>query len=436
VSPEWLSLLPATAAVLLVAAYGVGAPFLLLRTLLFRARQRRLRYRGPDDDVLATSRFTIPVSLIVPLEGEDAASRVRELLRLRYSEIEVIAVTADSIALDRLRDEFELSAAEVFYRRSLPTGQIRRIFRSATDPRLLVIEPDAGAAEAHLNAGINLARNRYIAVVDVPARFNPDALLEAMHAALEDPQRVVCATTSVTVASPEPVESVLSATLQTGPATALRYLRAARSRLLTIGRRRLDLPPGGCPGFTIWRRDVVIDLGGFTPGETAANADLLLRVHRHYRGDRQRYRVVHVSEPVGTVEPETAERLTRRAGVPARLFWRYRGMLFNPRLGRLGLWDLPRYAFNELVAPWVELAALLLLVPAIPLGVLSAGELLLVLFVAGLGNGVLITSALLLNHAAGGPPARPAALCNLLLAAPLEYFVSRPAQLLQRFRRA
>ncbi|HEX7084810.1 MAG TPA: hypothetical protein VF198_00495 [Vicinamibacterales bacterium] len=435
-SLAWLGMLSAAAAVLLVAAYGVGAPFLLLRTLLLRARQRRLRYRGPEDDVLATSRFTIPVSLIVPVEGPDAPSRVRELLHLRYSEVEVIAVTADAAALDGLRDEFELNAAEVFYRRSLASGQVRRMFRSGADPRLLVVEPDAETVGARLNAGINLARNRYIAIVDVPARFNPDALLEAMHAALEDPQRVVGATTSVAVASPEPAESALNTTLQTGLAAALRYLRAARSRLLTIGRRRLDLPPGGCPGFTIWRRDVVVDLGGFAPEETAASADLLFRVHRHFRGDRRRYRVVHVNEPVGTVEPDVAERLVRSAGVPARLIWRHRGMLFNPALGRLGLWDLPRYAFNQLVAPWIELAALLLLVPAVPLGVLSAGQLLLVLFVVGLGNGVLIASALLLNHAVGGPPARPAALCNLLLAAPLEYFVSRPALLLERFRRA
>ena len=431
-----LASLSAAAAVLLVAAYGIGAPFLLLRTVLLRARRRRLRYRGPGDDVLATSRFTIPVSLVVPVDGAGATDRLRALLDLRYSEIEVIAVTSDATALGELRETFDLSATEVFYRRSLASGLVRRMFRSASDPRLLVVEAAAGPIGAHLNAGVNLARNRYIAVVDVPARFRPDALLEAMHAALEDPQRVVGVTTSVAIASPEPVESALHGALQTGLGSALRYLRGARARLMTIGRRRLDLPPGGCPGFTVWRRDVVLECGGFASDDRAAQADLVFRVHRHYRGDRRRYRVVHVSEPVGAVEPDAAETLVRSARVPARLIWRHRTMLFNPALGRLGLWDLPRYAFNQLAAPWIELAALLLLVPAVALDVLSAGQLLLVLFVVGLGNGVLIASALLLGYAEGGPPARPAALCNLILVAPLEYFVSRPALLLERFRRA
>ena len=59
----------AGAVLMLVAAYGVGAPFLLLRTALTMSRRRRLRYRPRDDEVLATSRFTIPVSLVLPIAG-------------------------------------------------------------------------------------------------------------------------------------------------------------------------------------------------------------------------------------------------------------------------------------------------------------------------------------------------------------------------------
>ena len=81
--------------------------------------------------------------------------------------------------------------------------------------------------------------------------------------------------------------------------------------------------------------------------------------------------------------------------------WRHRALFFNPRYGRLGLIDLPRYAFNLLVAPWVELLALVLLGLAVPLGVLTSGHLLLVLVTIGLGNGILAASALLLTGFAG-----------------------------------
>ena len=79
----------AAAAVLLVAAYGIGAPFVLVRTLLTLGERRRLRYRSRNDDALATSRFTIPVSLVVPMRADfgGAPQFVRELLSLKYPEV-------------------------------------------------------------------------------------------------------------------------------------------------------------------------------------------------------------------------------------------------------------------------------------------------------------------------------------------------------------
>jgi hypothetical protein len=220
----------------------------------------------------------------------------------------------------------------------------------------------------------------------------------------------------------------------TGLIGAVRYLTAARKRLLTVGRRRLDLPPGGCLGFTIWRRDAVVETGGFTPGSAAPHAELTFRMHWNYRGDRRRYRIIHVSEPVGSIDPYSArDRLLLSGQVPLAVIWRHRHMLFNPALGRLGFWDFPRYAFNAVVAPWLEILALALLVLAIPLRVVSAGELLLVAFIIALGSGV-VADAALLASARPGHDVRPASLFNLILAGPLEYFLTRPTMLLARLR--
>ena len=115
------------------------------------------------------------------------------------------------------------------------------------------------------------------------------------------------------------------------------------------------------------------------------------------------------------------------------IIWRHRSLFFNPAYGRLGLWDLPRYAFNLLVAPWLELTALIMLGLTVPLGVLTVGKLLVVLVTIGLGNGILAATSLLLTGLPGHDP-RPAALFNLLLVGPFEYFFSRPALLLDRRR--
>src|SRR3989337_4217747 len=107
--------------------------------------------------------------------------------------------------------------------------------------------------------------------------------------------------------------------------------------------------------------------------------------------------MIHVAEPVGVVAPADADRLARRTRVPLSLLWRHKALFFNPHYGRLGLIDLPRYAFNLLLAPWVELTALVMLGLAVPLGVLSGGTVLLLLFTIGLGNGILTATALFLH---------------------------------------
>ena len=112
--------------------------------------------------------------------------------------------------------------------------------------------------------------------------------------------------------------------------------------------------------------------------------------------------------------------------MPASLLWRHRALFFNPRFGRLGVLDLPRYAFNLLVAPWLELAALATLVFAVPLGVLTIGQLLLVLVTIGLGSGILSVTALLLTGLPGTIPGRRHSAISCW---PAHSSTSRPGQL-------
>jgi len=423
------------AVLVLICAYGIGAPFLLLRTALSIARRRRRRYRPVDDEVLATSRFTIPVSLLLPIRGEipNPAAVVRRLMAFRYPELELIVVVSGApTTLATLKADLDLRPGELFYRRSLPTGPVGTIYRSQSAPHLIVVEQPVTSEGDSLNCGVNLARYRYACVVDADSLYDADALVETMQAALEDPSLVVGVTTSMTVTPIETVAATLDGQAPTGLMAAARYLAAARTRLLTVGRRRLDLPPGGCPGFTIWRRDSIIEAGGFASDTSNVHADMTFRLHRHYGGDRRRYRIIHVTEPVGTVEPLDARtRMATSGHVPFGVLWRHRGLAFNPRLGRLGLLDFPRYVFNRVIAPWIELAALVLVAAAVPLGVITGGQLLLVIFIVALGSGTIATSALLLS-ADPARDARPTALFNLIVVGPVEYFLTRPALLWSR----
>jgi cellulose synthase/poly-beta-1,6-N-acetylglucosamine synthase-like glycosyltransferase len=95
---------------------------------------RRHETASQDYEVLATSRFTIPVSVIVAAYDEEAAivSTVESLLDLEYPEHEVIVVNDGSSdgTIDRLREAFVLEPYEVFVRRVFATEDVRAIYRS------------------------------------------------------------------------------------------------------------------------------------------------------------------------------------------------------------------------------------------------------------------------------------------------------------------
>jgi len=415
----------------LLLAYAFGGPVLLVRALLTAIGERRLRYRGRPDDVLANSRFTIPVSIILPTRGEHVADAVDHLLTLHYPEFEVIVVndgTAES--LDELRERFALNACEVFFRRSIATGRVGGIFRSSTHERLLVVDCAATGRADALNCGVNLSRYRYVCCADARARYSASSLLEAMHAAVEDPATIVGISTSLgpfeahrTVTDDEPDTLV----------RALHRLSALRGLLSRNLRRRLRLAPDNLPGFALWRRDLVVETGGFSVDVQSEQLEMTFRLHRHLLGSGQAYQMVHLSTPVGTTAGTAslamfmAHRLERQHSL-ARVLWKYRGMILNPRYRTIGMVDLPRYLFGLLIVPWLELCCLLALPFAALAGVLSVPHLVLVYAAIGLGNGILLNAAMLLAPW----PGDQRTLVRLLVLGPLEVFVARPVQLYSR----
>src|SRR5262245_51183084 len=103
------------------------------------------REESPEShEALSVSRFTIPVSIIVPVTAasRSVSGAISSLLALNYPGFEVIVVTdgASPATFDALTRDWQLQAREFFYRRTLETSPVRRIYRSATDARLIVID--------------------------------------------------------------------------------------------------------------------------------------------------------------------------------------------------------------------------------------------------------------------------------------------------------
>jgi cellulose synthase/poly-beta-1,6-N-acetylglucosamine synthase-like glycosyltransferase len=298
---------------------------------------RGARRERPVDAAATRSPFPlhIPVSVIVPADDENAplSKAIASLRALKYPEFEIIVVCErpSQEALDRLKEEWALEPKEVFYRRTLSTATVHRLYVSATDPRLMIVDKaPAGRADA-LNCGVNLARYRYVVSVTTEVAFDENALLRLVSPALRDPANVLAVTSSIERRGSAGEDAGAGAGKHAGWTRAahdyqrLVSLRSWMASRLVWYELRGGLPPR--ESVVAWRRDAVLELGGFSLSATDPDLDMVarLQISRH---ERAAGRVVRSSEVFGHAAPTSIARQAimtnrrRRALFEAlRTFW-------------------------------------------------------------------------------------------------------------------
>jgi cellulose synthase/poly-beta-1,6-N-acetylglucosamine synthase-like glycosyltransferase len=399
---------------------------------------RRHERRSADYSTLASSRFTIPVSVIVAAWQEEAVieSTVRSLLAFDYPEYEVIVVNDGSTdgTLERLREAFRLEPYEVFVRRVLPTATVRGIYRSPDFPKLVVVDKENGGKADGWNAGLNVARYRYVCGVDADTVFDPRALLKVMRFAIQDPGRIIGVTSQITTAH-DPEQAMAAAPgrrpVDRRPLYAyqhLDFLRAFLNNRLAWSRLGFMLCSPG--GFQIWRRDVLEEVGGYSSAFTCEDIEITFRIHERFLRERRDYRVHCLPDSVGVTEgPDTVRKLVsqreRWQRVIDETVVHYRRMWFNPRYRSVGLLGAPFYLLTEVVSPAIELVALLSLVLAAVLGVFEPVTFLAVLGAMAFTNAALTACAILFDDLQSRLYRRRD-LVRLLLLSPLDLVLYRP----------
>ncbi len=393
--------------------------------------------RAEDFRTLALSRFTVPVSVVVAAYNEAALIResVRSLLDLDYPEHEVIVVndgsTDETLAL--LRDEFDLVSQHIYERRVFPTEEVRQIYRSRLDPRLVVVDKANGGKADALNCSINFARYPYVCGVDGDTLLFRDALLRAMRPVLRDPTAVVGVTSHLAISS-APEEAVARREVRGDyrPLLAFQqidYLRAFMTNRLAWSRLNFMLCAVGA--FQIWRRDVLEELGGFARHFSCEDIELTFRAHERYLREGREYKILSLPHTVGVTEgPDRMRSLIaqreRWQRVILETFWAYRGMLGRPRYKAVGLAGMPFYLLSEVLAPVFEVLSILALAVGAATGHLDSTSALLIGGILAFGTGLLTAAAVLISDIAERalPKRRLAA---LVLIAPLELVLYRPA---------
>lgn len=274
--------------------------FLLVTYL---SKPARLRRNKPLTD------YTPSVAIVVPC----------------YNEQNTIGGTIKSIlALDYPKDKLQIMLVDDGSKDN--TAAVMDSYKD--NPQITVIHKENGGKHTALNAGIEAARDvEYIGCLDADSFVPPDALRELI-GYFDDP-KIGAVTASMSVFEPKnPIEVMQNAEYVLG--IAMRHIVASLNGLYVT--------PGP---FSFYRRDLVLELGGFRKGHNTEDMEMALRIQRAgYIIDNAPRARAYTKVP-STVRTLVKQRTRWTTGFVRNVLYDYRDLVGNRNFGALGLLVLP-----------------------------------------------------------------------------------------------
>ena len=376
----------------------------------FEVRRQNKRIFIDDYSYLYHSKLTPGVSLLVPAHNEERyiIDSLKSHLRNKYPKFEVICINDGSTdnTLEVLKKEFKLKEKKHHViRNDVKNKTIKAYYVSTIDPTLIVIDKVSGGKSDALNAGINVSQYPYFMSMDADTILEEDAILKIMKPMIENPKNV---------ASGGIVRVINGCTEKNGIVTDIKLSKSSLARFqvleyiraFTAGRagfsriNNLLIVSGA---FGVFKRDEVIELGGYKLGNVGEDMEILVNLHEETRKKNKEYNVLYRAYPVAWTEvPETIKSLSQQRnrwhrGL-ASVLWSYKHMLFNPKYGSIGMFGLPFFFLFEFLGPIIEFTGYLYLIILIASGIINWPFFFLFLALAILWGVFLSISAILFEE--------------------------------------
>jgi len=418
--------------------------FLSLASAAALRRNHHLRRFGRVGEMLS-SRTSPPVSIIIAAYNEEVGivDAVRSMSIVRYPRFEIIVINDGSIdsTLEALIGAFHLEKVRIPYRPDLQSAPVRAIYRGRSGVDITVIDKENGGRADALNTGVNAARYPYVFFTDADVVLDPDCLVHAMQRVVEDRARTVGVGGNVRPLNGSRVElgHLIEASVPRSLIPRMQILEYIRNFLASRpGWSWMNAVPIVSGAFGIWKRSVVVDVGGLRKGHLGEDMDLTMRIHRHMMDSRVPYRIVYEPSAVIWTEVPDTMRVLRRQRIRwhrglMRVISDFRGMTFNPKYRQMGMVAWPGFVLFEYLAPIIEFIGWFVVPIAWLLGALNTTALIWLLLVA-LAMGLLNSLIALLLDESYGLFNSPADTSRLIIMAVIENFGLRQLTVLWRIR--
>ena len=320
------------------------------------------RLRRPGISIIAPAYNTEP--LIV--------ANARSLLASDYEPLEVVIVDdgSEDDTTAALHRRFDLVELPVGDRLLIATEPIERIYVSRTDPRLRVVRKANGGRSDAINAGLNIAHNELVAIVDADTLLEADALKRIVEVFAADPDNVVAVGGTIRIANGAVIENnvVTSPRVPHAGVEASQtneYLRGFLGTRIAWSRLNGLLIISGA--FGVFRRDLFRTAGGLSRQTLGEDMELVMRLHHQLRPTRPQTRIAYAADANAWTEVPTSlaplrgQRIRWHVGLLDNIRI-HRRMTGRRRYGAVGMLALPYALAFEVIGPFVQVAGYAIIV--------------------------------------------------------------------------
>ena len=307
----------------------------------------------------------LPISLIIPAynEQENIVQNIKSLMTINYPMFEIIVVNDGSTDKtgELVVQAFHMHKIETSIRYQIPTEKIEAVYYSREYPNLLYVQKKNGGKSDALNAGINISRYPLFTCLDADSRIEKDALLRLSMEFIKD-SRTVVAGGLVRIANGSKIVNGELKGFSMPKKLIERFQIVEYYRSFLMGRvfwsasNSLLIVSGA---FGLFRKQTVIDVGGYKRNTIGEDMEIVVRIHRYMRKHKKKYKVkfnefsICWTQGPMSVQDIRSQRRRWQIGLMDTLI-SHIGMTFNPFYGVVGLFSVPYNWIFELLGAVVE----------------------------------------------------------------------------------
>ena len=323
-----------------------------------------------------------PITIIVPAYNEEngIVENVRSLLQLEYPDYQLIVVNDGSTdrTLEQLFTNFQIRQASFSPYYEIDSQPIKTVYLSPAYPNLVVIDKENSGKADSINAAINISRNPLITVIDADSILEKDCLLKIVRPFMED-DNIVAVAGTVRIANGCKINRGYIEEVGLSKSWLARFQVVEYLRTFLFGRIGFDLLNGILiisGAFSCFRRDALIEIGGYKAGSVGEDMQIIVRLQKELRKKNPKTRVTFIPDPVCWTEaPEKIKSLASQ-----RVRWQkgtiesirfHKDLFFNPEYGWLGMFVFPYYTFFEVFGPFIEITGYVVFIISSFLGIIT-----------------------------------------------------------------